>query len=542
MTALLEFKQKIKGIYAQYEMYLLPLLKFVLALVYFSWINTNMGYMTALDNIFIVLILSLICCILPSGMMIFAGFALMVGHCYALGIEVAAFLLVLILFMMILFLRFSSGKNIVLVFTPLAFAFDIPVLLPIGCGLLSSAVSALPAAGGVIIYYFVRTVRIQSQALLGMDSDIVGKLTLLSDSLMKNGEMWLTLIAFIAVVLAVNLIRTRMFDYAWRIAIVAGGVIYIVIMLAGSMSLGISISVFSLIIYTVVAVLVGIILEFFVFGGDYTRTERLEYEDDDYYYYVKAVPKALVATSERSIKKINGESAREERKSAERVVNYSTPLFQGEEPPKKKKRVQETEAASVVQKADIDDIDFENNTINVTKTLTYFRKSSKDDFLGYKISIPKTKSSIRTVPMNSICKKAIEDQVQQLNTLPPIDYDSDVLGKLLFVTRNNRPLMDEVLGSSIRTVRNNVNKIRASQNQPLMPKFSAHTFRHTFATRCFEAGIPPKTVQSYLGHTNIQMTMDIYTEVLSDKKMSDIKLLESTMNDINTCRAFQKIS
>ena len=187
-------------------------------------------------------------------------------------------------------------------------------------------------------------------------------------------------------------------------------------------------------------------------------------------------------------------------------------------------------------------LDFENNTINVTKTLTYFRKSSKDDFLGYKISIPKTKSSIRTVPMNSICRKAIEDQVQQLNTLPPIDYDSDVLGKLLFVTRNNRPLMDEVLGSSIRTVRNNVNKIRASQNQPLMPKFSAHTFRHTFATRCFEAGIPPKTVQSYLGHTNIQMTMDIYTEVLSEKKMSDIKLLESTMNDINTCRAFQKIS
>ena len=102
MTALLEFKQKIKGIYAQYEMYLLPLLKFVLALVYFSWINTNMGYMTALDNIFIVLILSLICCILPSGMMIFAGFALMVGHCYALGIEVAGFMLVILLFMLIL--------------------------------------------------------------------------------------------------------------------------------------------------------------------------------------------------------------------------------------------------------------------------------------------------------------------------------------------------------------------------------------------------------------------------------------------------------
>ena len=78
----------------------------------------------------------------------------MIGHSYALGIEVAGFMIVLILFMMILFLRFSNGKNMVLIFAPLAFGFDLPALLPVGCGLLSSAVSALPAAGGVIIYLF----------------------------------------------------------------------------------------------------------------------------------------------------------------------------------------------------------------------------------------------------------------------------------------------------------------------------------------------------------------------------------------------------
>ena len=219
MTALLEFKQKLKGLYAQYEIYLLPLLKFILAAVYFTWINTNMGYMKALDSMFVVLILALICCILPSGMMIFTGFALMVGHSYALGIEVAGFMLVLILFMLILFLRFSSGRNLVLIFAPLAFGFDLPALLPVGCGLLSSAVSALPAAGGVIIYYFVRFIRVQSQVLMGSDLDMMGKITLLADGLMKNGEMWLNVIAFVVVVLVVNLIRTRMMDYAWRIAI-----------------------------------------------------------------------------------------------------------------------------------------------------------------------------------------------------------------------------------------------------------------------------------------------------------------------------------
>ena len=80
MTALLEFKQKIKGLFAQYEVYVMPLLKFILALVYFIWINSNMGYMRALDNMFVVLILALICCILPSGMMVFTGFALMITH------------------------------------------------------------------------------------------------------------------------------------------------------------------------------------------------------------------------------------------------------------------------------------------------------------------------------------------------------------------------------------------------------------------------------------------------------------------------------
>ena len=60
MTALLELKQKIKNLYGQYDIYVLPALKFVLALTYFVWINMNMGYMTQLDNVFVVLILSLV--------------------------------------------------------------------------------------------------------------------------------------------------------------------------------------------------------------------------------------------------------------------------------------------------------------------------------------------------------------------------------------------------------------------------------------------------------------------------------------------------
>ena len=305
MTALLELKQRIKNLYSQYEIYILPVLRFVLAMVYFIWINTNMGYMKQIDNIFIVLILALICSILPSGVMIFVGFALMVAHGYALGIEVAGFMLVLILFMAILFLRFSSDNNLVLVFTPLSFGFSVPTLLPIGSGLLCNAFSALPAGCGVIIYYFIRFIRVQHKLQENPDVAIADKLKLLTDGIVQNWGMWITVIAFIAVILLVNLIRTRSFDYAWRIAIIAGGVVYVLMIIAGGFYFRLDIDVVTLIIYTVISVVIGLLLEFFVFGGDYTRTERLEYEDDEYYYYVKAIPKISVTAPEKTVKHIN---------------------------------------------------------------------------------------------------------------------------------------------------------------------------------------------------------------------------------------------
>ena len=57
-----------------------------------------------------------------------------------------------------------------------------------------------------------------------------------------------------------------------------------------------------------------------------------------------------------------------------------------------------------------------------------------------------------------------------------------------------------------------------------------HCFRHTFATRCFEAGIVPKTVQAYLGHASLQMTMDLYTAVMEHKKVNDMQLLEDSID------------
>ena len=175
-----------------------------------------------------------------------------------------------------------------------------------------------------------------------------------------------------------------------------------------------------------------------------------------------------------------------------------------------------------------DDIDFEKNEIKVNKTLLY-QKLDGDTQKEFHIDPPKTKSSYRTVPINSFCKEALQKQI----ILHKIICDnSPYRGKLdfpdlLFTTKYGTPLNSQLYLQAIGRIVDEINLTKDPLD--VMEKFSGHTFRHTFATRCFEAGIPPKTVQAYLGHASLQMTMDLYTSVLEKKKVDDMKLLEDTI-------------
>ena len=100
----------------------------------------------------------------------------------------------------------------------------------------------------------------------------------------------------------------------------------------------------------------------------------------------------------------------------------------------------------------------------------------------------------------------------------------------LFVTRFNTPLNSVIYSDAIRSVIRRINETRNPKNQ--FDFFSGHTFRHTFATRCLEAGIQPKVVQSYLGHATLKMTMDLYTHVTNEKATEDIERIVKGKNNI----------
>lgn len=164
------------------------------------------------------------------------------------------------------------------------------------------------------------------------------------------------------------------------------------------------------------------------------------------------------------------------------------------------------------------DIDFENGYINVNKTLVY-QKYLDDECKIFHLENPKTEQSNRKVPINSICRKYLERQIRQkaaiANKRPKEKND------FLFTTKFNTPLNSQLYSCAIKTIIEMINVSKSVDEE--MEIFSGHTFRHTFATRCFEAGIQPKVVQSYLGHATLQMTMDLYTHVMPQKASMDIE-------------------
>lgn len=166
----------------------------------------------------------------------------------------------------------------------------------------------------------------------------------------------------------------------------------------------------------------------------------------------------------------------------------------------------------------ISDIDLENRVIDVSKTLVY-QKYLDDDCKTFHVEPPKTKQSYRKVPVNSICRIYLERQLELKSVVSQKMPKQQ--NEYLFVTKFNTPLNSAIYSSAIRAVIRQINLTRAFDNQ--FEIFSGHTFRHTFATRCFENGVDAKVVQSYLGHASLKMTMDLYTHVTEDKSMTDIE-------------------
>nr|WP_297705232.1 hypothetical protein [uncultured Butyrivibrio sp.] len=312
MTSLLELKQYIKRFYIKNETYITYVWKFVLALVTIAMINSKLGFMQALNNFAIVLMASLLCAILPANFIVLLAAVFILGHLYAAALESALIAAIIFLLMFLLYFRFSPKDTLAVLLTPIFFALHIPYVMPLAMGLLGLPTSVVSVSFGIVISYLINFFAAgNTVGKIGTDvEETSNQFSQVLSGILGDKTMLVMIIAFSVTIVVVYIIRRTSIDYSWRIAIAAGAVSLIVCTLVGDMVMDTQISFFGVILGTIVSAALMLVVEFFAFNVDYNRTEKVQFEDDEYYYYVKAVPKVTVSTPDRRVKRINKASNR----------------------------------------------------------------------------------------------------------------------------------------------------------------------------------------------------------------------------------------
>ncbi len=306
MIGLLVFKERLKAFYGRHSFVVDAVRKFFFSLVVFILLNHNLGFHEFLKSPLVLLAVSFLCAFLPVSVMTCLAAVFMMIHLYSVSLELTVITGILDLAVSILYSGFQPGNSVVMVVTPMLFFLKVPFVVPLIIGLSCGLSALIPMCMGVFFYYLLVYAEQNAGVLAGAAAiDITQKYMQILNSLLSNELMLLMVLAFAAAAVVVYLIKSLAVAYAWTIAIAAGVVVELAVVFFGNSRMDVNLSVGSMIVGILVSMVLAFVFEFFVFAVDYTRTEYLQFQDDDYYYYVKAVPKVAVTAPDVKVQRIN---------------------------------------------------------------------------------------------------------------------------------------------------------------------------------------------------------------------------------------------
>lgn len=305
MKTLITIRDTIKEFLSKYDRFIIPVVKFLVMLLVLISFNNVMGYSDEMSSGGLMALLSLISAFLPIQLIVLIAGAVAFMHMYAVSLEVAIVYIVLFILMYLLYLRFAPKYGWLVIVMPMLYIMRLHYIVPIIVGIFVGPVGIVPAAFGVVFYYFaIRVADYKTLMLMASEENSVQGFSYIIKGLMENKEMLLTIVVFAFVIAATYIIYRQSFKYSWIVAIGSGGILSIVLFLMGGIVLEADTNTGAIFLGTMVGVLVAVVAQFFKGILDYSRVENVQFEDDEFYYYVKAVPKIRMEKQNIRVKKI----------------------------------------------------------------------------------------------------------------------------------------------------------------------------------------------------------------------------------------------
>ncbi len=309
-----ELRELIKAYYARFSIYVDSALKGISAFILYTVINMWLNFSKPLDNPFITLLLAFFSAVFPWKFISFAAVLIMLIQLKAVSVYYAVLVGFVLMLMYLVYFHFSLERGILLVVTPILFFLKIPYVLPVAVGLLGAPTDVLGMIFGIIFFYLLAFAKGHIiPANTGVEKKEIEQVT---DSLLEAGEylfknptIVLYIIIFSTVLLIVYMIKRLYIRHAWFLAILAGNIIIAIALSLGDYKLEVPIKILELFLGIVCSIIINVIITFFAFNVEYLATENYQFEDEEYYYYVKAVPKISVPVKNRMVRRITTKSA-----------------------------------------------------------------------------------------------------------------------------------------------------------------------------------------------------------------------------------------
>lgn len=315
MVLILKWKDQILRFVGRYEVFVYAAIRFVVAWIAFSMINRFIGGLDR-GNL-ISLLLAMACAFLPSGVMLFVSALLIVLQLYSqYGMEMAAGAFLLFVIMFFMYFRFTSGKGMYAILTPILGAAGIPYVMPVTVGLLRQPQHIVSVICGSVTYFAIKNARDNASIFQeGNTADqTVSRLGAAGRQIFGDTEMYIYLVAFAAAAIVVYLICRSTMTHCREVALVTGCILQLLIIGGGEMIIGNTEKIPGIFIGCIISCVISYFVSLMSLSLNYDKVEHVQFEDDEYYYYVKAVPKVSVTMEDKQVTMINSNTGEEQKK------------------------------------------------------------------------------------------------------------------------------------------------------------------------------------------------------------------------------------
>ncbi|MBR3402803.1 MAG: hypothetical protein IKG67_11275 [Parasporobacterium sp.] len=307
MRFLYEIKNRIDDYYQKHPTLSGLIIKFVLSIVVLFLLRANIGFNPILSNVFFVILFAAVCSFVPIKLMTMALVAYAIVQIFSLSTGLGVLACILFVIMYLIYFRFDERTGYAIVLVPLFCIIRLPFLVPAVLAVTAGVGSVISSLLGLLFYYFIHYMQMNTAVFMGAaDNTELTKISMALSGLFSYREMWYTMACVLIAFFAVYYLKKININKSSYMAVSIGTGIYLILILVSNLlceSMTYN-KLFWIVFGSVLTCILAIVISDLLLPLDYSRTELLEFEDEEYKYFVRAVPKVSVSKKSVKIKRI----------------------------------------------------------------------------------------------------------------------------------------------------------------------------------------------------------------------------------------------